>query len=475
MPQTAPATTADLRVVRRTFLHANEKRTNFTAIDNDILQAVSSDEAAVVTDKMSKIYLRLIGLHRESPYYQSSGVLCFPGEERAGNWVTGFDQLVAHLGVAPATARKALEWMKGKGIIGYVCPKGFPTRIWLNHAVSSIAARDNAPERKLQLIQGGLAKTESTFFHPETTVVPTFKELMNHEENHEFTNPRTREITPSDSPCDKAPIATSEHFPTLPVDNTGSAVNATLHHFPSNVLMDRGISGEISIATSRDVKKIEEQISALQTRFSNILPACAAAVRAEIDDQLEFQFRKLRQYWQEKAVPQAARVAQQEAYKILNQAGKNKPQQAKSSELYVGSYQPPVASPDTATQAAELTREVALEMAAFIWAENSKKAEPIEDTLKRFYWLWDVEVRFTPTEQDLLQEAVESQRRQRDVTDGLGDSDTTAKDVSEQPASSFESGVSEPCVNLSEITDLGMSETDERQVAEAIRLALSLH
>ena len=97
-----PATNTSLnpRFVRRTTLTAAERRINFHQIDRDVVAMVCSDEAAKVTDKMSKIYLRLVSAPRH--FWQSEGVLCFEGECREDKWITGYERLIEMLGVSSA-------------------------------------------------------------------------------------------------------------------------------------------------------------------------------------------------------------------------------------------------------------------------------------------------------------------------------------------------------------------------------------
>ena len=80
---------------------------------------------------MCKVYLSLVNLPPD--YLEREGVLRFAGCEREGEWQTAWEQLVSLLGVASATARKALQWMSEKGIIGYYAGRnGVGIRIFLN-------------------------------------------------------------------------------------------------------------------------------------------------------------------------------------------------------------------------------------------------------------------------------------------------------------------------------------------------------
>jgi hypothetical protein len=396
------ATAHDLRVVRRVFLYPHEKRTNFTPVDNDILRAVSSDEAARVTDKMSKIYLRLLQIRRDSPFCQSDGVVCFPGEEKAGQWVTAFDQMVAYLGVAPATARKALEWLKQKGIIGYVCPKGYPVRIWLNRAASSIAPREGAEGRHLRAVPspdtpapGASAldtNADAPFFYDESASVPAFKESHGHEESFSSVNPRALVSAAESAPPGKPAAPTAQAAP-RPNNPAGS-----------------GISGERADGSGAltEVKRLSTLMAEIERKVSGILPACASAVRAEVDDQLEFQFRKIRQFLHDKAVPQAARTGQQEAYKILRRFGAVAAESRTKSAVYTGASDTPAAAQPAAHHAHQtrLTREAALELAESIWRENERTGGAIEQTLSAYEWLWEAQQQFEPHELKLVKEAV---------------------------------------------------------------------
>lgn len=419
----------DLRVVRRTFLYPHEKRTNFTPIDNDILRAVSSDEAGRVTDKMSKIYLRLVQIRRDSPFYQSDGVLCFAGEERGGEWLTGFDQLVDYLGVAPATARKALEWLKQKGIIGYVCPKGYPTRIWLNRAASSITQRETSSGNQFKSASVSTAHNGASFFCAETAVVPAFKESHGHEELSSNLKPHA---LVSAAETRTTPISASSQ---IPADVAQQSIERTHQAFATLPLPDpqarSGILGERpgDAGAVGEVKKLTSLVMELQRKVSTILPDCASAVRAEVDDQLEFQFRKIRQFLYDKAMPQAARTGQQEAYKILRRHGAVSTEaQAKRGVFTGASDTSSVESPAGRTAPeTRLTRARALELAESIWLENTRTGEPIEKTFGQFLWLWEAQQQFEPEELKLLREVVEGpevqqrlRRRKNTAEEGCG-------------------------------------------------------
>ena len=134
------AATAAGRFVRRTSLGDDEYRVNFKQIDCEVLKALTSDEASAVTPSMSKIYVRL--LLAPSSCWEREGVLRFVGEEREGEPLTAWEQLIELTGVANSTLSKALRWMHDTGVIGYHPRKnGVGIRIFFNRASSSIRRR----------------------------------------------------------------------------------------------------------------------------------------------------------------------------------------------------------------------------------------------------------------------------------------------------------------------------------------------
>lgn len=134
------------RFVRRTTLNPNEYRTNFRQIDCDVIAALVSGEASKVTPHMSKIYLALVTAPSE--FWEREGVLRLAGREREGKWQTAWEQLVELVGVASATARKALAWMSEQGVIGYFAGRnGVGIRIFINRAASSIGRKPDQGQK----------------------------------------------------------------------------------------------------------------------------------------------------------------------------------------------------------------------------------------------------------------------------------------------------------------------------------------
>src|SRR5215218_5142046 len=148
------------RFVRKTQLGPNEYRKNFRQIDGDVIKAVTSPEADRVTPLMSKIYLRLV--HAPAQYWEREGVLRFESELRDEGHVTAWEALCEAIGVASATARKALVWMHGQGIIGYFAGKnGVGIRVFLNRAASSIGSRVGQKILEFRRASSGEARTST--------------------------------------------------------------------------------------------------------------------------------------------------------------------------------------------------------------------------------------------------------------------------------------------------------------------------
>jgi hypothetical protein len=128
------------RFVRRTSLGPGEYRKNFRQIDREVIEAVTSTEADAVTPLMGKIYLRLV--NAPPGCWERDGVLRFEYELREAGRVKAWSVLCEVLGVASATANKALRWMHEQGIIGYFAGKnGVGIRIFLNRAASSVGKK----------------------------------------------------------------------------------------------------------------------------------------------------------------------------------------------------------------------------------------------------------------------------------------------------------------------------------------------
>ena len=159
------------RFIRRTSLAPHEYRKNFHQVDGEVIVAVTSPEADRVTPLMSKIYLRLVSAPADC--WEGPGTLYFSAKTVAGgNQVKASKMLYGVLGVASATAHKALSWMHEQGIIGYSSGKnGVGIRIFLNRAATSIGLRDGRAGKKILPFAGG-----SNGEHHGSSAEPAFKD-----------------------------------------------------------------------------------------------------------------------------------------------------------------------------------------------------------------------------------------------------------------------------------------------------------
>jgi hypothetical protein len=276
------------RFVRRTQLGPNEYRKNFRQIDGDVISAVTSAEADRVTPLMSKIYLRLV--HAPAQYWERDGVLRFEGELREDGHVTAWMTLCESLGVASATARKALQWMHEQGIVGYFAGKnGVGIRVFLNRAASSIGSRA-AGQKILEFprasSEGAHASTDEAAFSD------SFADLEGSDTDR---NPR-------------APKSGAED--TEVVKKDPDPLPTAFRHLPSNSAPEELPSR----AQLRVSVPVEEIVSRLRRELEPALQSAARRAAAQ-------EHERTREWLESRGLPKAARVAQREAFNVLRQHG----------------------------------------------------------------------------------------------------------------------------------------------------------
>jgi hypothetical protein len=285
-PQSAP------RFVRRTQLAQGEYRKNFHQVDREVVEAVTSPEADRVTPLMSKIYLRLINV--PAAYWERDGVLRFEAEAREGGRpVKAWAALCELLGVASATASKALKWMHDQGIIGYFAGKnGVGIRIFLNRAASSIGSR--AGKKILEFSPASSRKSPASQNEPafnDSFAVPEVSDTD--------LNPRA----PKNGAADEKTVGkTSPETRTRPASDEGAP--ATLE----------GREVEISENRQAAVLSVSEIVRRLK---SELEPTLQQATRQAARDEHE----RTREWLENRGLPKAARVAQREAYNVLRNHG----------------------------------------------------------------------------------------------------------------------------------------------------------
>lgn len=128
----------------RTTLLPDQQRTNFTLIDNPVIDLLTSAEAEAACSKMFLIYTRL--KRADWKLWERPGVLGITGDGAQTAW-----QILCELaGVASATLNKAIKWMAEHHVIAYFARKnGIGIRIYFNIAASSVKTR---PEKNLRLV-----------------------------------------------------------------------------------------------------------------------------------------------------------------------------------------------------------------------------------------------------------------------------------------------------------------------------------
>jgi hypothetical protein len=276
------------RFVRRTQLGRDEYRKNFRQLDRDAISAVTSPEADAVTPLMGKVYLRLA--NAPETHWEREGVLRFAGEENDGEWVTAWEQLVSLLGVASATARKALRWMHEQGVIGYFAGKnGVGIRVFLNRALSSIGTRAGQKILEFPRASSREARTSSD------------------------------EVAFSDSYADSE-VLEIDLNPRAPKNGAGQTVAVKNHPDPAPTYSRHPPQAVVSenVPPPQTALRVEIPVEEIVSRLRHELePSLQSAARLAAAQEHE----RTREWLESRGLPKAARVAQREAYNVLRQHG----------------------------------------------------------------------------------------------------------------------------------------------------------
>jgi hypothetical protein len=277
------------RFVRRTALGAHEYRKNFRQLDCDVIAAVTSVEADRVTPLMSKIYLRLVSAPPE--FWEREGVLYFAPRDEEGRPVKSSKVLYGVLGVASATAHKALQWMQEQGIIGYFAGKnGVGIRIFLNRAANSIGIREGTTGKKILPFSRG-----SNDASRGSTVEPSFSDSF-------------ADLEVSDSDVNsRAPKNGAEQ-----TEVVKTAPDPTCSRYSSQAIVLENMS---SPQTAIRVEiPVEELVSRLRCDLEPSLQSAARRAAAQ-------EHERTREWLESRGLPKVARVAQREAYNVLRKYG----------------------------------------------------------------------------------------------------------------------------------------------------------
>jgi hypothetical protein len=341
------------RFVRRTRLGANEYRRNFHQIDHDVLAAVTSAEADRVTPLMSKIYLRLVSAPSE--FWEREGVLYFSAGEVGGRPAKASKVLYECLGVASATAHKALGWMHEQGIVGYFAGKnGAGIRVFLNRAAGSIGVRAAAAGKKiLPFAHGSHGNTHGSADEPAFNDSFAVSEVLETDLNPRApkNGAETMLIGKASSalPRPQAPAAC------IPHDSEKRELVATPPH-----------------AFAVPVREIVERLKGELEHCVREVAARAAAQSAARE------MERTREWFETRALPKAVRVAQRETYDMLRRHG------APDGRAGRGSVGPEVgrgAGDHAAAAARPLTAEEVRETAEVCVALLEAQGKSIEVTL----------------------------------------------------------------------------------------------
>lgn len=330
-----------IKFIRKTQLAANEYHKNFFKLDAEIIAAITSAEADRVTPLMSKIYLRLV--NAPDQYWEREGVLRFEAQCREAGQVKAWAVLCETLGVASATANKAITWLHDSGIIGYFAGKnGVGLRIFLNRASASIGVRASSAGQKIL----HFAPASSGAAHASQNEAAFNDSFADLEVSDSDLNRRAPKNGADTKTVDKKVLE-----PT-PTPNTQSQA--------PNRGEEREVEAEVEAAAQHPSTVSVDEIV---TRLKNELEPCvkAAATQAAVQTATR-EMARTREWFETKALPKAVRVAQHETYNLLRQHGSLDERARRArADLEVGraaadSYVPTVAhklSPEEIRETAE--------------------------------------------------------------------------------------------------------------------------
>jgi len=284
------------RFVRKTQLAANEYHKNFFKLDTEIISAITSAEADKVTPLISKIYLRLV--NAPDQYWEREGVLRFEAQCREGKQVKAWDVLCEVVGVASATANKAITWLHDSGIIGYFAGKnGVGLRIFLNRAATSIGVRGASAGQKILRF----ASASSDAGHASLNE-PAFNDSF-----------AVSEVSDSDlnrrapkNGADTKPVDKKVSDPTPSLDAQSQAAN-------------QGGGREVeSTAQNPSTVSVDEIVARLKYELE---PCVKAAATQAATQSAAREMARTREWFETKALPKAVRVAQHETYDLFRKHG----------------------------------------------------------------------------------------------------------------------------------------------------------
>jgi hypothetical protein len=238
---------------------------------------------------MGTLYLTLVDAPPK--YWEREGVLRFAGgEAEGGAQMTAWQQLVALMDCGNTTAKKALDWMHGQGVIGYYAGKnGAGIRIFLNRAAASIGKR--AGQKNLRLV-----RTPASTLRTPAAGTPFNDSFADPESLDPDTDPRAPETVAEDTGVVKTE---PDQQPTA------------FRHSPEGTGIGKGRPLGVPL---RFEVPVDEIVSRLKCELEPSLPAAARQAAAR-------EHERTREWLESRGLPKAARVAQREAYKVLRKYG----------------------------------------------------------------------------------------------------------------------------------------------------------
>jgi hypothetical protein len=244
---------------------------------------------------MSKIYLRLV--NAPAQYWERTGVLRFEAEVRENGSVKAWLVFCEVVGVASATAHKAVTWLHEQGIIGYFSGKnGVGLRIFLNRASTSIGARTASGNKKI-LQFGHASFVERPASSDETAFNDSYavKEIQDTDLSSDA----------SKNGADTKPFNKLTSTPPAPIIRPGIRSAVEFHEVAVEPAGAQHIDlGEIIARLKSELEPSLRSVAA---------QAAAQATRCEIE--------RTRTWFETKALPKAVRVAQSECYGLLKKHG----------------------------------------------------------------------------------------------------------------------------------------------------------
>jgi hypothetical protein len=255
------------------------------------MEAITSKEADQVTPLMSKIYLRLV--RAPVKFWEKDGVLRFEAEcrEKAGQ-TKAWTVLCETVGVASATASKAIQWMHEQGIIGYFAGKnGVGIRIFLNRAASSIGVR--ASKKILEFSPASIRERRASPNEAAFNDSYAVREVLDTDFNsHAPKNGAEKKMFDKTSP---------ESEPTQ--QTHADAVSDPRRREVENP--EPNLSDTLSL--NEIVRRLKFELE----------PTLQQAARQAAKQEHE----RTREWLENRGLPKAARVAQREAYNVLKNHG----------------------------------------------------------------------------------------------------------------------------------------------------------